>query len=72
MIFIYLENSLLNSWLFYKADTKFYVVRFFLEQPALLYHMFCLLKINDQVFDTPLFQFSQIDTDVTFNEVFTL
>ena len=44
---------------------------FVLEQPALLYHMFCLLKINDQVFDTPLVQFNQIDTDVTFNDVFT-
>jgi len=41
------------------------------EQPALLYHMFCLLKINDQVFDTPLVQFNQLDTDITFNDVFT-
>ena len=44
----------------------------FLEQPALLYHMFCVLKIGDQVFDTPLIQFNQIDTDVTFGQSYIL
>ena len=40
----------------------------FTEPQTLLYFMFCLLKLGDQVYDTPLKQIDCIDTDVTFGD----
>eukprot|EP00794_Sanderia_malayensis_P005156 gene5156-5806_t len=54
--------------LLWKADSHFKTKPG--EPATLLYHMFCLLKIADQVYDTPLIQFNQIDTDVTFEDLY--